>query len=157
MLEDKGGIPDDLGELYRRMLRTTAPALVRIAHLIATRPAPILVHCTAGKDRTGLAVAVVLAAVGVPRERVVEDYGRTRANMPGVLERIATDPRMPGGPDMIERVQAERPQLLDAPGAAMASALDELDGAGGAAAWLRGHGLSDADLRRLRERLVGPS
>lgn len=35
---------------------------------------PALVHCTDGKDRTGLAVAFVLRTVGVPRETVIEDY-----------------------------------------------------------------------------------
>ena len=154
MLEDEDTAPDDLGVLYLQMLRTTAPALVRIVRLIATRPPPVLVHCAAGKDRTGLAIAVALSAVGVPREQVVEDYARTQANMPGVLERISTDPRMPGGPDAIERVRVERPQLLDAPAAAMEAALDELDDADGAAEWLLRNGLSDAELSALRERLL---
>ena len=35
---------------------------------------PALVHCTAGKDRTGFASAVVLKALGVPHDTIVEDY-----------------------------------------------------------------------------------
>lgn len=36
--------------------------------------APVILHCTVGKDRTGIAAALVLTALGVPRERVLEDY-----------------------------------------------------------------------------------
>lgn len=43
---------------------------------ILARPAniPLLCHCSAGKDRTGLAVALFLAALGVDRETIYEDY-----------------------------------------------------------------------------------
>jgi len=35
---------------------------------------PVLIHCTAGKDRTGIAIALILEAVGVGRETIMEDY-----------------------------------------------------------------------------------
>lgn len=35
---------------------------------------PVLYHCTAGKDRTGIATALILEAVGVPRDTVIKDY-----------------------------------------------------------------------------------
>ncbi len=35
---------------------------------------PLIVHCAAGKDRTGIAVAVLLALLGVPRDLIIEDY-----------------------------------------------------------------------------------
>jgi protein-tyrosine phosphatase len=38
------------------------------------RNAPLLFHCSAGKDRTGLAAALLLSAMGVARERVMADY-----------------------------------------------------------------------------------
>ena len=40
----------------------------------ATVKAPLVVHCAAGKDRTGVAIAVLLRALGVPKETVIEDY-----------------------------------------------------------------------------------
>ena len=40
---------------------------------------PILFHCTAGKDRTGVAAALILKALGVSREDIVEDYLLTNA------------------------------------------------------------------------------
>jgi protein-tyrosine phosphatase len=35
---------------------------------------PALIHCTYGRDRTGVAVALILSSIGVPREKVMEDY-----------------------------------------------------------------------------------
>jgi protein-tyrosine phosphatase len=43
-------------------------------HMIAEGPRPLLYHCTGGKDRTGWMTAIVLTAIGVPRETVTRDY-----------------------------------------------------------------------------------
>ena len=53
------------------------------------RPGPMLVHCTAGKDRTGIVVAVLLRAIGVRRADVLADYLRTEPNLPPAVERAA--------------------------------------------------------------------
>eukprot|EP01111_Echinosteliopsis_oligospora_P011342 TRINITY_DN3724_c0_g1_i3.p1 TRINITY_DN3724_c0_g1~~TRINITY_DN3724_c0_g1_i3.p1 ORF type:complete len:365 (-),score=109.24 TRINITY_DN3724_c0_g1_i3:163-1257(-) len=42
---------------------------------------PILVHCTQGKDRTGLVTALALAAVGIEEEKIIEDYARSREGL----------------------------------------------------------------------------
>ena len=43
----------------------------------------MLVHCTAGKDRTGVAIALLLDAVGAERDAVVADYAASEANLSG--------------------------------------------------------------------------
>ena len=43
---------------------------------------PVLVHCTVGKDRTGVTVALALAAAGVDEEAVIADYARTEGMLP---------------------------------------------------------------------------
>ncbi len=43
-------------------------------HLVQKQPTRMLFHCAAGKDRTGFAAAIILLALGVPREQVMEDY-----------------------------------------------------------------------------------
>ena len=71
---------------YRRLTRSTSCAIptdyVRqstpsyralFAHLIEDS-APLVIHCTAGKDRTGFACALILHALGVPDETIAEDY-----------------------------------------------------------------------------------
>ena len=64
-------------ETYARMPRALAPA-VRDALMTLSNPDPdaarMLVHCTAGKDRTGFVCAMVLAALEVPQEAILEDY-----------------------------------------------------------------------------------
>lgn len=52
---------------------------------------PLAFNCSAGKDRTGVAAALVLLALGVPRETVIEDYllSNAAANMEGVITGVA--------------------------------------------------------------------
>ena len=64
MLEVNRQFAEDQTEVYARMFR----------EILALEDARFLVHCAAGKDRTGFAAALVLLALGVPRELVVQDY-----------------------------------------------------------------------------------
>ena len=63
-----------LEEVYRVMLDQNGPVFAGVLRLAAD-PAnrPLVIHCTAGKDRTGLAVALLLLTLGVPEETVVAD------------------------------------------------------------------------------------
>jgi protein-tyrosine phosphatase len=68
----------ELAEMYIVFLETMAPAFGRAVSYVATpEHLPTLIHCHAGKDRTGLVVAMVLEVIGVPRDLVVEDYALT--------------------------------------------------------------------------------
>src|SRR5271167_1866417 len=61
-------------DLYRALPAWMAPRLGGIFTRIAQGDVPILVHCAAGKDRTGIAIALLLAVLDVPRETIIEDY-----------------------------------------------------------------------------------
>jgi protein-tyrosine phosphatase len=61
-------------DLYRALPAWMAPRLRSMFEWIAKGDVPILVHCAAGKDRTGIAVALLLAVLDVPHETIVEDY-----------------------------------------------------------------------------------
>jgi protein-tyrosine phosphatase len=80
----------DGNEYYRQAMRVVLDA----------ENLPLLIHCTSGKDRTGFAIAILLAAVGTPRETIVRDFvltneyrrdlsalfsGATRAGVPEML------------------------------------------------------------------------
>jgi len=49
---------------------------------------PVITHCFAGKDRTGLTVALVLETVGVDRDAILADFLRSNAAVPQLRERI---------------------------------------------------------------------
>jgi protein-tyrosine phosphatase len=59
---------------YRRYVKQDTPRFRALfAHLLEDR-APLVIHCTAGKDRTGFACALILHTLGVPDEVISEDY-----------------------------------------------------------------------------------
>jgi hypothetical protein len=154
-LSPPGPRGDDLVEIYRRALRRRGRAIARAAEAVATAPGPVLVHCTAGKDRTGMVVATVLAAVGVGDDDIVADYLRTQEHMPGVLDRIASDPSLEDGAEVVRELLDERPGLAAATEPAIREVLAILEAApGGAAGYLASHGLGEDGVVALRERLV---
>lgn len=64
---------------YRSMPHGMAPHLrILFDHIIGHEEMPALIHCTAGKDRTGFAIAIILHALDVPRETIYADYMLSR-------------------------------------------------------------------------------
>ncbi|MCT9820733.1 tyrosine-protein phosphatase [Microbacterium sp. W1N] len=145
-----------LGELYVGMLQHSGPAFAEVARLVAAStdeaPTAVVVHCTAGKDRTGVAVALLLDAVGVDRAAITADYAASADNLAG--------PWADGMLAMVERLGAPlTPQIVElvtgSPAAAITHALGWLDAEhGGAAAYLQqAGGLTGDELTALRARL----
>jgi protein-tyrosine phosphatase len=62
---------------YSEMPEQILPNLKTLVDAIVGGGTPMLIHCTAGKDRTGVMVAILLAALGVPRDLIVADYRRS--------------------------------------------------------------------------------
>lgn len=142
--------------LYSEMITHRGAALAAAVLAIAdASEGAVLVHCTAGKDRTGLVIALALSAVGTPREAVLDDYERTEANLAGewldgALAAIARLP-LPEGLDIATLLGAS-------PRAVLAATLDDIDAEyGSVAAYLQGHGFDAAALARLRAWLVDPN
>lgn len=60
---------------YRSCIQTVIPAFSRfMRHIVDNADNASVFHCSAGKDRTGMAAALILAALDVPRETIIEDY-----------------------------------------------------------------------------------
>jgi hypothetical protein len=139
-----------LADLYRHTLAASGRLIAEVAALVAAAPAPVLVQCAAGKDRTGVVVAVMLLAIGVDPEHVVADYTATAVNMPAVLARMAAylGWEMPAFKDL-------PPLLREAPQDAIAAVTDLVSsGPGGAAGWLVSQGMSAAALDQLGAKLT---
>jgi protein-tyrosine phosphatase len=65
---------DVMRDSYRSYVRQNTPSFRALfIHLLEDR-APLVIHCTAGKDRTGFACALILHALGVPDQTIAEDY-----------------------------------------------------------------------------------
>jgi protein-tyrosine phosphatase len=64
-------------DLYRVLADEHAPSYRIMFERLLAGKAPLLLNCMAGKDRTGVGAALVLSALGVPRETIVEDYVMT--------------------------------------------------------------------------------
>lgn len=79
-------------ELYREIAYDHVESYRALFDMLARGKVPVLVNCSAGKDRTGTAVALVLSALGVDRETIMADYALTaRADFAFLLSQIAVE------------------------------------------------------------------
>jgi hypothetical protein len=145
--------PDRLEELYLGLLRAPgAERLVQAIGHIADAEPPVLVHCTAGKDRTGVTIALALTLVGVEAEAVVDDYLRTAAAMPDVLARMQSTVRVATEGTSLA---VPPPHIAQAPQEAILGLLEAFEAhPGGVTGWYLAHGGDEATLDRLRARLI---
>ncbi len=145
---------------YVRMLEKFGSSFVRIATRVAERE-PLVIHCTAGKDRTGVAAMLLLDLAGVEAEHIIADYALSSERKPSpqhdqydqhdqtkvlsvrtLLEGHGLDP-------------ADFAPLWEARPAVMAATLDELHSRwGGAARYLEIAGLGQADINTARASLL---
>lgn len=144
--------PMTLDQTYFALLGVAREPIARIVRLIADDPAPALFHCAAGKDRTGLVAAVLLGAVGVAEQDVIEDYAATRRSLARIVERLRAS-------DAYQYVFAELPpDTLHAEPATMESLLARVaDAHGSMRDYLLASGVDDATLARLEEQLLEPA
>ncbi|MBB35910.1 MAG: protein tyrosine phosphatase [Hirschia sp.] len=66
-----------MSETYREIIGSLKPHLSSIAQVLLSGSVPVLLNCTAGKDRTGVAIALLLEIAGVSREVIMQDYLRS--------------------------------------------------------------------------------
>nr|WP_280909620.1 tyrosine-protein phosphatase [Leucobacter exalbidus] len=145
-----------LGALYTGMLAGGAAQFAEVAQLIAVSSSEartaVLVHCTAGKDRTGVATALMLDAVGADRDAIIADYASSQEHLAGpwadgMLAQV-TKMGLPVTPALRTLITGTPPEAIE-------QALSWVDENHGTSAdYLRSGGLNDANLNEMRERLV---
>ena len=120
---------------------------------------PVLVHCFAGKDRTGFAVAVACEAAGVDRDAILADYLRSNDAVARLRGRILETMRSREGmTDEVVSFAASRltDEVLGVREEYLVAARRVLDETyGGLAGYLTAAGVTDDDVSRLRARLLG--
>ncbi|GAA4491300.1 hypothetical protein GCM10023094_55610 [Rhodococcus olei] len=138
-----------LADLYQSVLNTAGKQLAHILHLVGTAPTPILLHCAAGKDRTGIAAAMLLRLAGVDPDVIVHDYSATSEHMPAVLSRIIRH-----APEL-GQLKPHHRDLLGVDPESMREVLAAWDAhPGGLRGWITDHGATNAEITRWIDRFV---
>lgn len=156
MLKRPDATPEDMRQamlsLYRVIPVDHADSYRAMFAQIAGGRVPILINCSAGKDRTGVGAALILAALGVPRETIVEDYLLTNehADWDWLLAQRNT---------LVARARRVRADVLEpllsvdvAYLTALFETLDERHG--GVEGYLNALGVDEPAREALRERLL---
>jgi protein tyrosine/serine phosphatase len=114
---------------------------------VVDAPGAVVIHCAAGKDRTGLISAFLLSLAGVPDHAIAEDYAQSEANLVALTEKWVAEAQ-----DEAERER--RARLSTTPYAAMRGTLAYLEERhGGVRGYLRRAGLDDETIDRAAARL----
>ena len=142
----------DMALIYGMYIETSAASIREIIAELTSGATPAVFHCAAGKDRTGVVAAILLTAVGVTRDAVIEDFMETEPNLAEIMTYLQ---RRPAYADVVLRFP---PGTMDVDANFMIGFLDGVERTyGGISAWLTGHaGVSAESVARLEQLLVEP-
>jgi protein-tyrosine phosphatase len=150
----EGALRDMMIGLYAALPYQFAATFRQLFIQAATGPLPLMFNCTAGKDRTGVAAALLLSALGVGWDDVMEDYLLTERFVPTIMDLygkrlLARHPRHLT-PELLAPVFGVRPDYLQTMRQAILSRNGSIE------AYLR-HTLEldAAMLRQFKDRLLG--
>jgi protein tyrosine/serine phosphatase len=146
---DRSRYPDNpVTGHYLGYLEDRPDQVVGAVRSVARSEGAALVHCAAGKDRTGVVVALALTVAGVPAQAVAADYAATGERTEAIVDRLSRS-------RLYVRDITSKPADLQRPRAeTMTAFLEQMQARyGGVATWLTGNGLSPADLEALRVKL----
>jgi protein-tyrosine phosphatase len=134
---------------YMSYLRRRPDSIIGAVRAIARSDGAVLVHCAAGKDRTGVVVGLTLDAAGASPEVIIGDYLATADRIDAIIARLLSSPTYRA------ELEGHDPRR-HAPVAETMERVFELVDAhyGGSVPWLAANGLGDDDLELLRRRLA---
>jgi hypothetical protein len=133
------------GDLYVRMLADNASTFGEALTVLAEAQRPVAITCQAGRDRTGLVVALVLLILGATRDEIVADYLATNNDLERFLTRSASNQTF-GVSDFSLDLTCHARDIEQA--------MDYLDSVGGVDSYLDGAGFPVLLRRRLQENFV---
>ncbi|TVT27936.1 tyrosine-protein phosphatase [Amycolatopsis rhizosphaerae] len=142
---------DPMCALYLGYLEDRPDSVVGALRSISEAEGAALVHCAAGKDRTGVVVALSLTVAGVHRDAVVADYAATGHRISAILTRLRASPTY--AEDLARRPDDEEHRPREATMAAFLAQVDQRYG--GVLEYLSAHGFGPAEADTLRARLLG--
>lgn len=120
-------------QIYAAIPAVQQPAFAALFDTLAANDGPVLVHCAVGKDRTGAAVATLLAALGTPPDAILADYLASNAHHAEIAAGFTADPRTAA----IRAAPADAwAPILEADANYLASLFAALEARGGARAYV---------------------
>jgi protein tyrosine/serine phosphatase len=142
-----------LVERYHEMTDEGAPVLARVLELLATDgTTPLVFHCSAGKDRTGVTAALILGVLGVDDDTIAHDYSITADAMEDLTAWVRGL-----GPDAVTSMEDQPKVFLACPAEAMAVFLAETNERfGSLTGYARSIGVTDEVIAEIRRRYLGP-
>lgn len=139
----------DLTGLYRVVVESAGPLLVDVVRAVSTSPGPALVHCAAGKDRTGISVALSLLLAGAAVDDVVDDYLETARHRDAIDARLTAT----AGHDHRQTLPAS---FFETKAESVLSVVDYWAAhEGGVHGWFQAAGGTPDDVARLHGHLLG--
>jgi protein-tyrosine phosphatase len=150
-----GEFEADLSRSYGEVVTRYTGDFRRIFHLLLQpNAAPTLIHCTGGKDRTGMAVALIQSALGVDRETIFDGYLYSHPRRTSTLRRLTI---LIWAASLLRTPPSRVKPLLEARRSYLQVFFDSIDlQFGSLQGYLQqGLGLSSAELQQLQDRLVG--
>lgn len=140
-----------IDDVYRLLLmergHQMAAAVQAIAQSVGSR---VVVHCKAGKDRTGLVVALMMAAAAVPVEIIVADYAQSADNLSPAYRRQITHQLETELAGNLAELKSAMQLHMASPGAALHGALELVDTKfGSVKQYLAAHGVNTEQLALL--------
>ncbi|TKA47261.1 hypothetical protein B0A54_02739 [Friedmanniomyces endolithicus] len=161
--------PEQVGLRYKEYTRSGSEGFVKaysdilvsgkdaygtvFRHLAQEKPTPCLIHCTAGKDRTGVLVALLFLHAGAPADVIANEYALTDLGLaekkPEFIERLLLNPALGGNREGVENmVSSKRENML----ATLEMIRKEYGSAG---EYMKKQcGLSDAEVQRVRKNIM---
>lgn len=139
---------DDVEAGYKLFAQLGPGTVAECFELLTTIELPVLVHCTAGKDRTGVFAAALAFALGVDRETVIEDYLQTAAALEEIERRFWLLPSTRAKASPIA------PSAFPVTRGLAEAVVSVIEEAGGVGAWIATAGAAPDLLDRLRARLA---
>jgi protein tyrosine/serine phosphatase len=138
-----------LADLYFGMIDFARGPIAKVVTVLARTEHPAVFHCAAGKDRTGVISALLLSLLGVREELIVADYAATREALDQIVERLMASDGYQGMFDELP------PDTLHADPETMEGFLARVRSEFGSMTdYAREIGVADADVERLRQRMV---
>jgi protein-tyrosine phosphatase len=143
-------VDHEVASYYLSYLIDRPDSIIASLRHIAEAEGATLVHCAAGKDRTGTVVALALSVAGADREAIVADYAASTERMEAILERLLGTQTYAGNlRDRPMSSHITHPETMQ-------TFLDHVDAEyGGVEALLARMGWTEADSERLRTKLRG--